>query len=245
MFPFTRQQFFEVFAAYNAANCPAAIAAYPLSLLALLIAWRGRPNAGRWVGAILALMWGWVGLVYQGLYFSQINPAARVFAGGFLIEALLFAVHALLGRGLEFGPRSRLRALAGAALIVYAMVGYPLIGLLAGELYPAMPLFGVTPCPSSSSPSGSWFGPAARAGGCGSFRFSGARSGAAPPSSCRFPRTGRCPSPQSRRCLSSCSTANRRPWPQPSFRRAGGGGQSAERSLSWHATPAARLPLRG
>lgn len=89
----------------------------------------------------------WVGLVYQGLYFSQINPVARAFAAIFLLQALLFAILAAIGRGLEFGPRNRVRALAGAVLIVYAMVAYPLIGLLVGERYPAMPLFGVTPCP--------------------------------------------------------------------------------------------------
>jgi len=32
-------------------------------------------------------------------------------------------------------------------MIVYALIAYPLIGLAAGERYPAMPLFGVTPCP--------------------------------------------------------------------------------------------------
>ena len=32
-------------------------------------------------------------------------------------------------------------------MILYALVLYPLIGLAVGERYPAMPLFGVTPCP--------------------------------------------------------------------------------------------------
>lgn len=118
MLPFTREQFFEVFAAYNSANWPAIIAAYPLALVALTIAWRQTPRAGRWVGAVLALMWGWVGLVYQGLYFGQINPVARAFAAVFLLQALLFAILAAIGRGLEFGPRSRVRALVGAVLIV-------------------------------------------------------------------------------------------------------------------------------
>ena len=41
MLPFSREDFFGVFAAYNAANWPAAIVAYPLALTALLFAWRG------------------------------------------------------------------------------------------------------------------------------------------------------------------------------------------------------------
>ncbi|HEU4806245.1 MAG TPA: DUF6064 family protein [Nitrobacter sp.] len=147
MLPFTREQFFEVFAAYNAANWPAAILAYPLALVALVFACRGTPNAGRVVGAILALMWGWVGLVYHGLYFSQINPIARVFAAAFLVQAILFAIPATRARGLEFGSPTRRRAFAGAVMVAYAMVAYSLIGLAVGERYPAMPLFGVAPCP--------------------------------------------------------------------------------------------------
>jgi len=147
MLPFTRQQFFDVFAAYNAANWPAAVLAYPLAVVALVVAWRGNASAGRVVAIILAIMWGWVGLVYQGVYFSQINPIARAFAGAFVLQAGLFAVHAATARGLAFGPRSRLRAVAGASMIVYAMLVYPLIGLAMGERYPAMPLFGVAPCP--------------------------------------------------------------------------------------------------
>jgi hypothetical protein len=88
-----------------------------------------------------------VGIAYHGVYFSQINPAARAFAGIFLLQALLFAIDAGQLRGLEFTSRSRVRASAGAVLIAYAMVAYPLVGLAAGERYPAMPLFGVAPCP--------------------------------------------------------------------------------------------------
>lgn len=147
MLPFTREQFFEVFAAYNVATWPVAIAVYPLALLALVIAWRSTPWAGRWVAATLCVMWGWVGIVYQGIFFSQINSVARIFAAAFLLQAVLFSIHAATGRGLEFGPRSRIRATTGAVMIFYAMVVYPMIGLLAGERYPAMPLFGVAPCP--------------------------------------------------------------------------------------------------
>lgn len=116
-------------------------------MIALAGSWRGGLPAGRWPGAMLALMRGWVGAVYQGSYFSQINPVAKVFAGAFLLQALLFAGHAVLGRGLEFGPRSPMRSVAGAVLIIYAMIAYPPIGLLVGERYPAMPLFGAAPCP--------------------------------------------------------------------------------------------------
>lgn len=147
MLPFTRSQFFELFAAYNAANWAAVVLAYPLAIVALAAAWRGTPRSGRLTAIVLAIMWAWVGLVYQGLYFSQINPAARAFAAAFVVQAVLFAAHAAIGRGLEFGPRSRIRSVTGLVMIVYAMIAYPLIGVALGERFPALPLFGVTPCP--------------------------------------------------------------------------------------------------
>ena len=143
MLPFTREQFFEVFAAYNAATWAAAIIAYPLAVLALLFAWRSTPTAGRVVAIVLAVMWGWVGIVYQGLFFAPINPVARLFAVAFVVQALLFAWHGWRQIGLEYGPRSRIRAVAGGAMIAYALILYPMIGLAAGEQFAAMPLFGV------------------------------------------------------------------------------------------------------
>ncbi|WP_370650018.1 DUF6064 family protein [Brevundimonas sp.] len=67
MLPSTRDEFFEVFAAYNAVNWPASTAACPLAFTALFMAWRGSAGSGRVAGFILALMWAWVGLVYHGV----------------------------------------------------------------------------------------------------------------------------------------------------------------------------------
>lgn len=147
MLPFTRAEFFEVFAAYNAVTWPAAIAAYPLAFAALLLAWCGAARSGRLVGFILALMWAWVGLVYHGVYFSQINPIAYAFVAIFVVQALLFAIHAVRSGGFQFTRRSRWRAIVAAAMVVYAMLAYPLIGLLSGERLAELPLFGVAPCP--------------------------------------------------------------------------------------------------
>ena len=147
MIPFTRDQFFAVFAAYNSAFWPAAVLVYPLAIAMLLLALRGGTSNARIVSASLALLWGFVGIVYHGLFFSRINVAAPLFAAAFVLQGLLFAVAATRGHGIEFGERSRVRFAVGFGLFLYAMIAYPLIGLLAGERYPAMPLFGIAPCP--------------------------------------------------------------------------------------------------
>lgn len=147
MLPFSREAFFEVFAHYNAAIWPAPLLAYPLGLLASLSALHGTRRSGRLVAVSLAVMWAWVGLVYHGMFFTPINPAAQIFAGAFILQSLLFGLCAVLGKSLDYGRRSQENLIAGAALILYAAVAYPLIGFASGERYPAIPLFGVTPCP--------------------------------------------------------------------------------------------------
>ena len=37
----------------------------------------------------------------------------------------------------------------GALFILYAMVIYPLLGIFFGHIYPAAPMFGVAPCPTT------------------------------------------------------------------------------------------------
>jgi hypothetical protein len=146
--PFTPEQFFAVFAAYNLAIWPAQILAYLLGAAALALALRGGPVAQRIVPATLAAMWGWTGVGYHLLYFAAINPVARVFGAAFLVQGALFAWVALRGGGLSFGAqRSRLRLALGVFLAVYAAILYPFFGYLAGHVWPAVPSFGLAPCP--------------------------------------------------------------------------------------------------
>jgi hypothetical protein len=147
MLPFTRDQFLAVFADYNGAIGPAPIVAYGLGAVVVVLLFRPGGASDRIVSAVLALMWLWTGAVYHGLYFAALNPMAMVFAAGFVVQGLgLFIVGTVLGR-LRFGWRTQPGPWVGAAFILYAAVIYPLIGLWAGHAYPAVPVFGVTPCP--------------------------------------------------------------------------------------------------
>ncbi|MBI5255141.1 MAG: hypothetical protein HY855_01475 [Burkholderiales bacterium] len=156
MLPFTRAQFLAVFVDYNTAIWPAQWLAVALGLALVLLLWRAPSDGGRWVGLGLAAMWAWTGVAYHGLFFAAINPAAGLFGGLFVVQALLLA-HAALRAGLRFGPGSHGAAAVGQprhmhrwlgwALVLYALLLYPLIGTVSGHAYPELPMFGVTPCP--------------------------------------------------------------------------------------------------
>ena len=144
--PFTTEQFFGVFVAYNAAIWPAQIGAYVLGLVAIASLWRRRPKL---VLAMLALMWLWNAIGYHYLFFSSTNPAAKLFAGLFALEAVLLAVRAVATQSLSFRLARDFRTTAGLFLIVYALAIYPALGWWAGHGFMAGPMFGVAPCPTT------------------------------------------------------------------------------------------------
>lgn len=147
MLPFTREQFFAVFARYNADVWPVQLFAYALgiAMMALLI----RPSRGRAriIGAGLAAMWVWTGVAYHGLYFAQINRAAVIFGALFVLQGLLLFYAGAVRGGIGFGAAAGAKTWLGAALIVYAALVYPMIGLGSGHSVLELPMFGITPCP--------------------------------------------------------------------------------------------------
>lgn len=147
--PFTIEQFLGVFVAYNATIWPAHIAAYVLGSLAILLVWLNELNGRRVILAILGIMWAWNGIGYHFLFFAEINPAALIFAGFFLLQSILFAAVAVAPKDFRFHIGHDFRSLAGSAFIIYAMLIYPFLGILAGHGLMAGPMFGVAPCPTT------------------------------------------------------------------------------------------------
>jgi hypothetical protein len=147
--PFTVEQFFDVFARYNLAIWPLQVVAYALGLAAVALALRPTPWSGRLIAAVLAALWPWMGVVYHGLYFSAINPVAPIFGAFFVAQAALVAWLGVARPHLSFRPRRDLAGWVGGLIILYAAVGYPLLGLALGHQYPRAPLFGVAPCPTT------------------------------------------------------------------------------------------------
>lgn len=145
--PFTVRQFLEVFRAYNLDIWPAQIVAYLAGtgcLVAILI-------RTRWSGglalATLAAFWAWNGVAYHWTYFRTINPLATIFGALFVAEALILIWQT--ARPQSGAATSRVGAVAGWMMIVYAMAIYPMAGQFLGRSYPESPTFGVTPCPTT------------------------------------------------------------------------------------------------
>jgi hypothetical protein len=144
--PFTHEAFLDVFGAYNLAWWPAAVALWVASAWVAWVWMRQGRVDGRAVSSLLAVQWAWSGIVYHWIYFRPINPAAAIFAVGFVGQAALFAWLAATSRGRLSGGVT-LRGVLGGVLVGYALV-YPFLGLAFGLQYPRLPLFAV-PCPTT------------------------------------------------------------------------------------------------
>lgn len=147
MLPFTRDQFIATFAAYNEAVWPVQVLAYLLGIGMVGGLVRPSRRTDSLIGGGLAMMWIWTGVAYHALFFSAINKAALLFAALFVLQGLLLLQAAARRGRLRFAASGGGLAWTGWALVAYAAIAYPLIGLSTGHAYPAMPMFGITPCP--------------------------------------------------------------------------------------------------
>lgn len=147
--PFDRANFFAVFVQYNTALWPTQVFAYAAIFLCLFLLLRRSRMSDPGILVVLAAMWAVNGIGYHGLFFSAINPAALLFAAFFVAEAVLFAAFAGRGTEVDFAMRRDGRTIAGLLLIIFAVLAYPLWGMAAGHRYPAMPMIGIAPCPTT------------------------------------------------------------------------------------------------
>jgi hypothetical protein len=147
MLPFTPEQFLSVFVNYNTAIWPVQVGAYLLGCSAIvLLLWKAS-QADRITAGMLGIMWLWTGIAYHWLFFSTINKAAYLFGTLFVIQGAYLVHSGVYHDRLRFGLESGPTAWVGVALVIYAAILYPLIGMSTGHVYPEMPVFGVTPCP--------------------------------------------------------------------------------------------------
>lgn len=146
--PFTAEQFFAVFARYNEGVWPAPIALNVVALLSVALLFAEGAWASFVISLILALLWAWMAIVYHIAYFTSINPAAWLFGLVFLLGSLAFAWYGIAKTELNFRWAAGIRGIAGATLIVFAIVLYPVVGYLVGHRFPAAPTFGL-PCPTT------------------------------------------------------------------------------------------------
>ncbi len=144
--PFSLDMLLDYFAVYNERIWPLQWVGYALGLLALLPLLRAGRGWNRVATGVLAVLWLWVSLVFWLGAASQMamlyGPVAL-----FAVQGALF-LHALVRDRIAYGEAGRVPTAIGLIFVAYALVGYPLVGLLAGHRYPNMAWSPLFPCPA-------------------------------------------------------------------------------------------------
>ncbi len=118
--PFTPEPFFGVVRVYDTTLWPAQVFLLTTALLAVIIAFRPTTVSGAAVSDVIAFLWTWQALVCHVVFSSAINPLASAFAAASPLAALLFTVHAVVLRQVEFRFTRDTRSVLGLALGLFA-----------------------------------------------------------------------------------------------------------------------------
>jgi len=145
--PFTKEEFFNVFAAYNQALWPALIGLWIASAVVSVTLLKSRRPSGRWISALLTVHWAWSAVAYHAAFFTRINSAAWLFATLFLVQAALFFWSGVVRGRLSFVARRNQWTPFAWALVAYSLA-YPAINAVQHLTLSRIPTFGV-PCPTT------------------------------------------------------------------------------------------------
>jgi Family of unknown function (DUF6064) len=145
---FSPGTYYRLFELFNVAIWPAQILALAVGAVIVWLMRAGGAWAGRLVAALLAACWLWVAWAFLLLRYDTINWAARYFAIGFAVEALLLTWTGIVRNGLHFRRGADPFARAGIGLFVFALLVQPLLGPLLGRPWLQAEIFGIAPDPT-------------------------------------------------------------------------------------------------
>ncbi len=147
-FPFTVEEFLNIFKSYNERIFPVQILFYIIAFYCIYLIFKKNKNVNKIISFVLSFFWIWIGIVYQLIYFSRINSAAYAFAALFVIQGLLFAYYGNVKGTLSFSYEKNAFNIVGIVLLLYALIVYPVLNYILGHPYPYEPTFGL-PCPTT------------------------------------------------------------------------------------------------
>ena len=104
--PFNTEEFLGVFKSYNNSIWPFQIILIISALYIIYSALKKKNYNNIVINNILIFYWLWIGVVYDIIFFSAINPAAYVFGAIFILQALLFVKAGIIDKKLEFEFRN-------------------------------------------------------------------------------------------------------------------------------------------
>lgn len=134
--------FLAMFERGNAAIWPMQLVCYASAAAMVGLALWPVRRASQLICLLAAADFVWVGIVFFGV----IDSGMTIWVAVFILEAILLLIAGIVRRDLVFAPRWNLSGVLGAVFMLYALVAYPVIGMLGGHPLRTLPVFGLAPC---------------------------------------------------------------------------------------------------
>lgn len=146
---FSPRVYRRMFELHNEAVWPLQVPALIVGAAVLLVLVRRHPWSGRAAAAALAVVWAWVAWSFLYQRYATINWAAVHVAVAFAVQALLLLWLGVARDGLRVAAGPAVARGVGIALLLYALVLHPFVGMLAGNSPRGAELFGTAPDPTA------------------------------------------------------------------------------------------------
>ena len=145
--PFSIDMLLDYFAVYNERIWPMQVLGYLLGLLTVGPLFRPGKAWDRVVTGVMAFLWLWVAVIF---WLQAAMDMAYLYAPTVLFAIQgAFLLYALVRNRIAYGQVRRVDTAVGLAFTAYALIGYPVAGLLVGHVYPRTPLSPLFPCPAT------------------------------------------------------------------------------------------------
>jgi hypothetical protein len=146
--PFTTEQFFEIIEKYNLAVFPAQLIVILLGILSVILLHSNKELKNKLIGGFLGILWIWIGIAYHFAFFTEINKAAFVFGGLFVLQGLFFLRETFYRKKLEFEFSGKTMEFVAYFFLIFGIVIYPILLFLLENSLETTITLGL-PCPST------------------------------------------------------------------------------------------------
>tara|TARA_R110000868_G_scaffold165328_2_gene398360 strand:+ start:36943 stop:37650 length:708 start_codon:yes stop_codon:yes gene_type:complete len=146
---FSPRVYYRLFETLNTTWGLAVTAALIAGMVASGLAMRRGYRGNRVVLILLAMIWGWVTAGFLWQYYQPINWVIPYFIPAFIVEAGFMVMFAVRRMPLRFGWRGDFSSVAGAALLLIAIIGFPFAGLIERRGLIQVELFGSAADPTA------------------------------------------------------------------------------------------------
>jgi hypothetical protein len=148
---FSPRVYYRLIELHNLAVWPVHIGAALVALLLVRLIVKPGRDSGRLVAVSVGAIWVWVAWSFLWHRYAQINWAATYVAPMYALEGLLFMWVGCARGGLSFALKRTPASVAGLALLLVALLGYPLIAPAVGRNWLAAEMFAVLPDPTAAT----------------------------------------------------------------------------------------------